>query len=91
MRTKLLLPLVALAIVATALPASAQEPIDARAELVSTQPVLTYVGDCTYVVSMNPNGGLFPIPYDIIVVEPNVPTPPEVRTSDIQRRGPQHL
>jgi hypothetical protein len=91
MRTKLLLPLVALALVATALPASAQESIDAKATLALDGPVLTYVGNDTYVLVPNPNGGPFPNPYDVILLKPNVATPPGVRTSDIQRRGPQHL
>ena len=90
MRTKLLLPLAALAILATALPASAHEPIDAKADMVSTQPFLTDVGDRTYVFIRNPHGGLVLFPYDIIPVEPNVATPPEAPT-DIEPRGPQHL
>jgi hypothetical protein len=91
MRTKPVLALVTVAMLAMALPASAQGPIDIGATLVMDEPVVTHVGEYTYIVVPNQNGGRFAVPYDIIVVPFDPPTPPEVRASDSQPRGPRHL
>ena len=91
MRTKLLLPLVALAILATALPVSAQESADTEATLVLNEPIMVYVGDGTYVLSMNRDGAPFPVPYDVIVIERAVETQSGVPAGDTERRGPQRL
>ena len=62
MRTKPVLPLVAVAMLAMALPTSAQGPIDIGATLVMDGAVVTHVGEYTYVVVPNRNGGRFPVP-----------------------------
>ena len=48
--------------------------------------------DGTYDFSMEaPVGGSYPLAYEVALhVDPGVETPDEVRTSDIQRRGPRH-
>jgi hypothetical protein len=86
MKTKLVLPLVALAMLATALPASAQEPLDLGATLVMDEALATHVGEYTYIVVPNHNGGRFPVPYDVIVIQPVFQTQPEVGTSDVPAR-----
>jgi hypothetical protein len=87
MRTKLLLPLVALAMLATALPASAQGSLEVGAESLIDEPTPIFRG-YDWVVVPNPRGGSFLVSGDIILV---VPPPPEVQTSDSQRRGPERL
>ena len=88
MRTKRLLPLLMVtAIGTTALPAAGQGTIDAGATLAFDQPALTVVDD--HVFAVNRNGRPVPLPYDIVLVEPEVATQPAV-SSDIVRRGPQH-
>ena len=88
MRTKRLLPtLVVMVIGATALPAAGQEAIDTGATLALDQPALIVVDD--YVFTVNRNGRPVPLPYDIVLVEPEVTAQPAV-SSDIVRRGPQH-
>jgi hypothetical protein len=88
MKTKLVLPLVALAMLATALPASAQEQTEVGTESLIDEPTQTFRG-YEWVVVPNPRGGWFLVSDGIVLV---VPQPePEVQASDSQRRGPERL
>ena len=87
MKTKLVLPLVMLAMVATALPASAQGVIEVGTGSLIDEPTPTFRG-YDWVVVPNPHGGSFLVSDGIVLV---LPPPPEVQTSDSQRRGPEHL
>lgn len=89
MRTKRLLPLlVVMTVGATALPAAGQGAADGGATLALDQPALTIVGD--HVFAVNRNGRPVPLPYDIVLVEPEVAAQPTVG-SDATHRGRQNL
>lgn len=93
MRTKLLLPLVTLAMLATALPASAQGPLETEAIVVLEQPFLYQEGTYTGIGWEGwleiPGSGDVAGTYAFSMVP--VETPEEHQPSDIPPRGVRRL